>query len=400
MRVWTFLLSCLAVTRGENVAMTSSGTAVFTSEGRLFVATRDGEPVQAPGEVDNFSDVAVDPANEALVFALSTDDQFVCQFEIDEAAGRLRRGTCVGDGFSVSPFSGIAANGGTLVISGGTGGLTVYTYDTTIDPEPAVLNLEESNVIGHPDVTLVSPTLAALSTDFSGGGARFGTQMATISGGSVSFGADYRVEDSLGFDLALGPANFPLVNAAFQGRYLYTANGAMQVQDLETGEVRVLDPRSELAEATCGGNQACENSFKEEFQAVTVAVNEARQAVVFGGLQESGGTRVIFFGLEKDPMSPTRFAVLENNPLARITSIASGGDVIAYVLATADPPTGAVDITFVDLPDPLPADHTNDDVAADDENVTGFPPVDDLTDGARGLRAAFAATACAIALAV
>ncbi len=73
MRVWTFLLSCLAVTRGENVAMTSSGTAVFTSEGRLFVATRDGEPVQAPGEVDNFSDVAVDPANEALVFALSTD---------------------------------------------------------------------------------------------------------------------------------------------------------------------------------------------------------------------------------------------------------------------------------------------------------------------------------------
>ena len=161
----------------------------------------------------------------------------------------------------------------------------------------------------------------------------------------------------------------------------------------------MLDPRSELAEATCGGNQACENSFKEEFQAVTVAVNEARQAVVFGGLQESGGTRVIFFGLEKDPMSPTRFAVLENNPLARITSIASGGDVIAYVLATADPPTGAVDITFVDLPDPLPeSDHTNDDAnAADDENVTGFPPVDDLTDGARGWRAGFAAAmACAL----
>ena len=80
----------------------------------------------------------------------------------------------------------------------------------------------------------------------------------------------------------------------------------------------------------------------------------------------------------------------------RITSVASGGDVIAYV--TSD--TGL--ITFVDLPDPLPeSDHTNDDAnAADDENVTGFPPVDDLTDGVRGWRAGFAAAACAAALAL
>ena len=55
----------------------------------------------------------------------------------------------------------------------------------------------------------------------------------------------------------------------------------------------------------------------------------------------------------------------------------------------------------MDLPDSLPADHTNDDAnATDDENVTGFPPVDDLTDGARGWRAGFAAAACAVALAL
>ena len=87
-------------------------------------------------------------------------------------------------------------------------------------------------------------------------------------------------------------------------------------------------------------------------------------------------------------------ATLEINPSARITSIATGGDVLAYV--TSEGP-----ITFVDLPDPLPeSDHTNDDAnAADDENVTGFPPVDDLTDGARGLRAGFAAAAACVALA-
>ena len=170
----------------------------------------------------------------------------------------------------------------------------------------------------------------------------------------------------------------------------------------------MLDPRSELAEAECFGGQACEDSFNDEFQAVTVAVNEARQAVVFGGLiQESGSTRVIYYSLEKDPMSPTRFALLEINLTARITSIATGGDVLAYV----ESDMGAV-ITFLDLPDPLPesdhtddADHTNDDAtgddanATDDENVTGFPPVDDLTDGARGRRAAFAVAACAVALA-
>ena len=90
-------------------------------------------------------------------------------------------------------------------------------------------------------------------------------------------------------------------------------------------------------------------------------------------------------------MSPTRFALLEINPSARITSIATGGDVLAYV--TSEGP-----ITFVDLPDPLPeSDHTNDDAnAADDENVTGFPPVDDLTDGARGWCPGFAAAACAV----
>ena len=88
-------------------------------------------------------------------------------------------------------------------------------------------------------------------------------------------------------------------------------------------------------------------------------------------------------------------AILEINPSARITSIATGGDVLAYV--TSEGP-----ITFVDLPDPLPeSDHTNDDAnAADDENVTGFPPVDDLTDGARARRAAFAAAVCAVAIVI
>ena len=162
---------------------------------------------------------------------------------------------------------------------------------------------------------------------------------------------------------------------------MYTANGAMQVQDLETESIAVMDR-------------------PDGFEAVTVAVNAARAVVVFGGVA-GDSSRLLVYDLSSDPMDPTMINPegSEFDVDGRITSVASGGDDIAYVLATADPPTGAVDITFVDLPDPLPADHTNDDVAADDENVTGFPPVDDLTDGARGWRAGFAAAACAAALA-
>ena len=166
---------------------------------------------------------------------------------------------------------------------------------------------------------------------------------------------------------------------------MYTANGAMQVQDLQTNTIAVLD-RPGFVEA------------------VTVAVNEARELAVFGVVGAISGSGLFVYDLRSDPMNPTLIHPegSESDVDGRITSVASGGGVIAYVLATADPPTGAVDITFVDLPDPLPeSDHTNDDAnAADDENVTGFPPVDDLTDGARGRRAGFAAAACAAALAL
>ena len=157
----------------------------------------------------------------------------------------------------------------------------------------------------------------------------------------------------------------------------------MQVQDLQTNTIAVLD-----------------NDFVE---AVTVAVNEARAVAVFGVVGVIPGSGLLVYDLRSDPMNPT--IINPEGPEfdvdGRITSVASGGDDIAYVLATADPPTGAVDITFVYLPDSLPADHTNDDAnATDDGNVTGFPPVDDLTDGARGWRAGFAAAACAVALAL
>jgi hypothetical protein len=247
---------------------------------------------------------------------------------------------CAGEGdISVSPFSGVSAYGGTLIISGGTGGITVFDYSQEtglIMQTPRFLNQQLPNVIGHPDVVLADSSLAALSTDFSGGSSRFGTQMATI-GATASFGLEYRVDNSLGFVLTLGPANFPLVNAIYRHTdggnddaaktIMYTANGPMQIQDLSSSDIRVL------------------NGAPEDFSALTVAVNEARKMVVFGGVLSLGQNQVMVYDLSNDPLNPTLVDSLQTDVGLRITSVASAGDVVAFVTQTI---TNA--IQFLDLP--------------------------------------------------
>lgn len=320
------------------MATTTSGVAIGTNgrnEG-LRVSIGSGDERQQL-EITNFglgntfnsafSDVSIDPLNENLVFALSTSARTACSFLLDVNATAdssiLTMVGCVGN-FAVSPYSGISANGGTLMISGGTGGFTIYEYHRQLGfivEEPTVLNQELRNIVGHPDVVLVHAYLAALSTDFNGGSSRFGTQMASIDASrtSVTFGSDYRVQGSLGFQMSLQPANFPLVNAVYRSSTLYTANGPMQVQDLESDEINVL------------------SGAPNGFSAVTVAVNQDTQKLYFGGVLSSGRSQILTYDLSEDPINPTLVGMTEKFD-QRITSIASGGDVVAY-MTTTDPGT-------------------------------------------------------------
>ncbi len=323
---------------GQNVATTTSGVAIGTNGGQegLLVSTGTGGERQQ-FEVTNFglgvslnspfSDVSIDPENESLVFALSTSTMTACSFLLDveatEDSSILTMVSCVG-GFAVSPFSGISANGGTLMISGGTGGFTIYEYHRQLGfivEEPTLLNQEFPNIIGHPDIVLVHAYKAALSTDFNGGSSRFGTQMASIDASrtSVTFGSDYRVQGTLGFQLFVQPSNFPLVNAVFRSSIMYTANGPMQVQDLESDEVTVL------------------SGAPSGFSAVTVAVNQATQKLYFGGILSSGRSLILIYDLSEDPINPTLVGLTQEFD-QRITSIASGGDAVAY-MTTTDPGT-------------------------------------------------------------
>jgi len=308
------------------VAMTSSGVAVAANGARLIVQqSASSQPVNQslPDGITSFDDVSIDAGNETLVFALSTFSQRVCSFLLFD--GDLTLVNCVGEGdnFGVGPFTGVSALDSTLIISGGTTGITIYQYDTisgVISDTPSVLN-RDLGVIGHPDVVLVSANVAALSTDFSVGTPRFGTQMASIEGSEVTFDRDFRVQNSLAFQLFVTPANFPLVNAIYEtstNTYMYTANGPMQVQEPLSSDTIDL-----LTGAPNG------------FSAVTVAVNTAKKIALFGVVSASGESQILFYDLSVDPRDPI---LIESIPIVgqRIVSIASGGDVAAYTTLSLD----------------------------------------------------------------
>ena len=231
---FTALTIPAAMVAAQNVAMQPSSTIAVatTSSGGLLIRQGDSDaltPVVVPTGVSGFQDLSIDVDNDSLVFALDVNSPRVCSYTL-ESATLLTLNNCVGSSFNTSPFSGVSARGGTLVVSGGTGGVTVFDYDTSsgiLQETPRVVNDESLNVIGFPDVLMISPTQAAMSADI-GGTPRFGTVIVNIQDTTLTPVGEFRMEDSLGFDLVVSPANFPFVNAIYEANsdiYMYTANG-------------------------------------------------------------------------------------------------------------------------------------------------------------------------------
>ena len=221
-----------AMVAAQNVAMQPSSTiAVATTSGGGLLIRQGGNdeltPVPVPTGVSGFHDLSIDVDNDSLLFALDVSSPRVCSYTLEGSA--LVLNNCVGSSFNTAPFSGVSARGGTLVISGGTGGVTVFDYDTStglLQETPRVQN-QFLPVIGFPDVLMISPTQAAMSADI-GGTPRFGTVIVDIQDTTLTPVGEFRMEDSLGFDLSVAPANFPFVNAIYEANsdiYMFTANG-------------------------------------------------------------------------------------------------------------------------------------------------------------------------------
>ncbi|MEM8712951.1 MAG: hypothetical protein AAGG01_18525, partial [Planctomycetota bacterium] len=131
----------------------------------------------------------------------------------------------------VGPFAGVSAGGGQVAVSGGTGLMTVRTYDGEGRLSAAVRSIDLG--IGQPDVTVSEDgALAFVSTDFAGtvGGSSFGLT-------TVRLGTPLTIEQRSGLPGAgftpgfQSPANFPIASARFQDGAVVAHGGGVSLVD-------------------------------------------------------------------------------------------------------------------------------------------------------------------------
>jgi hypothetical protein len=123
---------------------------------------------------------------------------------------------------------------------------------------------------------------------------------------------NFRVQNSLGYNYALAPSNFALESALYQSikgdTIMYTANGALTIQDpFRAGISREIS--------------------LEGFSVFIIAVNQANNVLILGGVDETGSFSIALYSLT-NPMKPLKF--YEVFGLARLTSVATYGDQVAY----------------------------------------------------------------------
>lgn len=185
------------------VAQGAAGLGVMTLRTREFVT------LPPPAGSNRVDDVAVADGFLFLLDAATGGRLAVMSLENPNAPVLVGAPVVV----PVGPFAGVSAGGGRVVVSGGTGLMTVRSYDATGQLSSSVSSIDLG--IGQPDVTVSEDGLLAfVSTDFAGtfGGAGFGLT-------TVSLGTPLSIQSRTGL-LGSGftpgfqtPANFPIASA-------------------------------------------------------------------------------------------------------------------------------------------------------------------------------------------
>ena len=331
----------VVLSQGRNIVITSDGIAIATSsQADRQLVTYDVRTSQErthrftnlPSNVNAFHDVSVDPrlnsriAPTTFVFAIDAEAGIVCSFNLCASNNRrqqrnnnIRQGGTVGQdvqmnligcttrSVSTQPFTGIANMGGTMVVSGGTGGTSVFTYNPQngrLSSEPFIRN-QRLRDVGNPDVTMISNDRVAYCADDSRGSISFGVVTASINRQTSSITRDSfsRVQGTVGFDYSLGPANFPFESSVYRvpgeaQSYLYAANGAVTVQD------------------TSRGSSTRDVNLPSGFEALTIDVDSQRGVAVVGGVVDDGASSAyLVLDIRTRPLSPSliRFQVIGRN---------------------------------------------------------------------------------------
>ncbi len=217
--------------RGD-LAYAARGTQGFAV---MDLRTREYETFSGPAGAARVDDLAIDGDLLFLLDGASGGNLSVWSLADPEQPALVSGPVSV----PVSPFAGVSARSGRVVVSGGTSLLTVRSYTPQGQLGTPVASIDLG--IGQPDV-LVSDDgqRAFVSTDFAGtfGGAGFG--ISTIQLNAPPTAPNLLSRTGLvgsGFTGgSQGPANFPIESAEFDGT-LVTAHGGGLTRITAGGQV-------------------------------------------------------------------------------------------------------------------------------------------------------------------
>ena len=262
--------------------VTAEGSDAFVALGPAGVAGLDASTgellfvAEPTGGLDAVHDIATD---RALVVGLDADEGSV-QAWVATADGLEPAGSAVA--VDVGPFAGVSTSRGRVVVSGGTGLLSVLTLDFADGLSGPISTIDLG--VGQPDV-LLDPDrpVAYVSTDFAGvfDGQTFGISVVDLQGEPVLV-AQIGLEGA-GFSAGtLGPANFP-IETALVDQVLMVAHG---------GGLSLIDVSDAVAAEEI-------TTFDLGFEAISVDADDARAYVVSG----EAGAVVATIDIE-DPAAP------------------------------------------------------------------------------------------------
>jgi hypothetical protein len=215
-----------------NVAIASGVAYVARSTRgieRIDLADGKRSLTSPPTPVDRIDDVAV---SDGLLFALdATPPGHLVVYRI-EPSGELELVTRVA--VAVGPFSGVAAAGGHVIVSGGTSELSLRRYGDDGNLDATIAKADFGR--GQPDVAMASAGRVALISSHVQG-PRFGLTVADIGDRPLALHARGYVElEGAGFSPGgFHPANFPLQSAALGDTLLVAHGGGLSVLTAPAG---------------------------------------------------------------------------------------------------------------------------------------------------------------------
>jgi hypothetical protein len=341
-RVWVAaVVSLLATCAGEqstepalsrNIAIASDGSVIATSrdKGSLKLQVLGSSTISIGfprDQIASIDDISI--SDDGYLFGLSVynNPPLLCSFRI-VTANVIPLGCAPGD-YSVTKYTGVSCNSGKCVISGGTGGFTVFDYNRDTGALSSIMRCfkcpaQETDEVDveNPDfvdVEVFDSRRAVLST-------LSGAKTLSVILDLITFQmtVSHEVPNPVVEAVAQTPTGYPCVSDFFITEtgisYLFTACGSITVQQaFAMNSTVILETPTDLS----------------DYQAITLSVDTTAGKLVVGGTGFSGtliGSYISVYNIDISDPSSTTLDAVQAVP-GQILSVAANVNRIAFVNA-------------------------------------------------------------------